>query len=82
MLRLTFQPTKEHPMINHDSWTLDSMVEAYKQYQRRIRGLRETTLKSYEAVLRPFLQFSLGEDPLDPTCLTPADVVRFATLLQ
>jgi hypothetical protein len=46
MLRLTFQPNKEHPMTNRDSWTLDSIVETYKQDQRRVRGLRETTLKS------------------------------------
>ncbi|HLF12395.1 MAG TPA: tyrosine-type recombinase/integrase [Gammaproteobacteria bacterium] len=69
-------------MINHDSWTLDSIVQAYKQDQRRVRGLREATLKSYEQVLRPFLRLSLGEDPFDPTRLTPADVVRFVTSLQ
>jgi site-specific recombinase XerD len=69
-------------MINHDSWTLDSIVEAYKHDQRRVRGLREPTLKSYEAVFRPFLRFSLGEDPLDPTHLTPTDVVQFITSLQ
>ena len=69
-------------MINRDSWTLDSIVEAYKQDQRRVRGLREATLTSYEQVLRPFLRLSLGEDPLDPTRLTPADVVRFVTSLQ
>ena len=31
-------------MINHDLQTLDAIIEAYKQDQRRIRGLRETTL--------------------------------------
>jgi site-specific recombinase XerD len=82
MLRLTFQPNEEHPMINQDYWTLDSIVEAYKRDQRRVRGLREPTLKSYEAVLRPFLRFSLGEDPLDPARLTPTDVVQFVTSLQ
>ena len=69
-------------MINHDSWTLDSIVEVYKRDQRRVRGLREPTLKSYEAVLRPFLRSSLGEDPLEPARLTPADVVQFVTSLQ
>ena len=68
-------------MINHDSWTLDSIVEVNKRDQRRGRGLREPTLKSYEAVLRPFLRFSLGEDPLGPARLTPADVVQFVTSL-
>jgi len=61
MLRLTFQPNKEHQVINHDSWTLDSIVEDYKQHERRVRGLREPTLKSYEQVLRPFLRLALGE---------------------
>lgn len=69
-------------MIIHDSWTLDAIVEAYKQHQRRVRGLRERTLQGYEQVLRPFLRFSLGEDPLDPTRLTPADVVRFVMSLR
>ena len=30
-------------MVDHDLRTLDVIVEAYKQDQRRIRGLRETT---------------------------------------
>jgi integrase/recombinase XerD len=68
-------------MTVQDSWTLDSMVDAYKQYQRRVRGLRERTLHGYEALLRPFLRFSLGQDPLDPTRLTPVDVVQFVTSL-
>jgi integrase/recombinase XerD len=69
-------------MIDHDFCTLDAIVEAYKQNQRRVRGLREPTLKSYEQVLRLFLRVSLGEDPLDLTRLAPADVVRFVTSLQ
>lgn len=69
-------------MSNRDLQTLDSIVEAYKQYQRRVRGLRETSLKSYEQVLRPFLRLSLGEDPLDPTRLTPSDVIGFIASLQ
>jgi integrase/recombinase XerD len=69
-------------MIIQDSWTLDSIVEAYNQHQRRVRGLRERTLQGYEQFLRPFLRFSLGEDPLDPTRLTPADVVRFVMSLK
>lgn len=46
-------------MTVHDSCTLDSLVEAYKQYQRRVRGLRERTLQGYEQILRPFLRFSI-----------------------
>jgi len=69
-------------MTVQDPWTLDSMVEAYKQYQRRVRGLRERTLHGYEAFLRSFLRFSLGEDPLYPARLTPLDVVQFVTSLR
>ena len=69
-------------MVNHDLRTLDAIVEAYKQDQRRIRGLRETTLQSYERVIRPFLRTTLGEDPLDLTRLMPPDVVKFVTSLQ
>jgi integrase/recombinase XerD len=82
MLRLGFPANEEHSMTIHDSWTLDSIVEAYKQYQRRVRGLRERTLHGYEQFLRPFLRFSLGEDPLDPTRLTPTNVVQFVTSLR
>jgi len=69
-------------MVDHDLRTLDAIVEAYKQDQRRIRGLRETTLQSYEGVIRPFLRTTLGEDPLDLTRLMPPDVVKFVTSLQ
>jgi hypothetical protein len=33
-LRLTFQPGEENPEIGHDSWTLDSIIDAYKQDHR------------------------------------------------
>jgi len=69
-------------MIDHEAWRLDELVEAYKHYQRQVRGLREPTLQSYEEILRPFLRFTLGEDPLDPARLKSADVVRFLTTLQ
>jgi len=69
-------------MTVHNSWTLDSLVEAYEQHQRRVRGLRERTLQGYEQVIRPFLQFSFGDDPLDPRRLTPTDVVQFVTSLR
>ena len=69
-------------MVNHDLRTLDSIVESYKQDQRRIRGLRETTLQSYERVIRPFLRATLGEDPLDLTRLMPPDVMNFVTSSQ
>src|SRR5260370_38689337 len=82
MLRLAFPANEEHPMTIHDSWTLDSLVEAYKQHQRRVRGLRERTLQGYEQLIRPFLQFSFGDDPLDPRRLPPTDVGQFVTSLR
>ena len=30
-------------MTSHDCWTLDALIEAYCQHQRRTRGLREQT---------------------------------------
>lgn len=34
-------------------WSLDTLVEAYKEHQRRTRGLREQTLHGYERLIRP-----------------------------
>ena len=69
-------------MTVHDSWTLGSLVDAYRQQQQSVRGLREPTLRNYERYARSFLRFSLGEDPLDPTRLTPAKVVQFVLSLK
>jgi site-specific recombinase XerC len=82
MLRLTFPANEEHAMTIHNSWTLDSLVDAYKRHQRRVRGLRERTLLGYEQLIRPFLQFSLGDDPLDPRRLRPTDVIQFVVSLR
>ena len=69
-------------MTVSDFRTLESLIGAYRRYQRRVRGLRDSTLHDYERIARPFLRFSLGEDPLDPTQLTPADVVQFVMSLR
>ena len=69
-------------MTIHNSLTLDVILDEYKQHQRRVRGLREVTLHGYEPFMRAFLRFSLGQDPLDPTVLAPADVVGFVTSLR
>jgi len=58
-------------------WTLDGLVEVYRQHQQRTRGLRERTLLGYERLVRPFLRGALGDDPIDPTQLRPADVTTF-----
>jgi len=69
-------------MAIHQPLTLDVILAEYKQHQRRVRGLREVTLHGYEPFIRAFLRFSLGQDPLDPTVLMPADVVGFVTSLR
>jgi site-specific recombinase XerD len=69
-------------MIVHDPWTLDSLLEAYKHHQRSVRGLRGVTLQSYERIIRSFLRFALGEDPIDPALLTPAHVMQFVLSFQ
>jgi hypothetical protein len=38
-----------------EQWTLDALVEAYRQHQLRTRGLRERTLDGYERLVRMFI---------------------------
>jgi integrase/recombinase XerD len=64
-------------MSSCDSWTLDDLVEVYKQHQRRTRGLRDRTLFGYERHVREFVRGALGDDPIDPSELGCADVVEF-----
>lgn len=65
-----------------EPWTLDALVEAYKQHQRHTRGLREATLDGYERLVRMFVRAALGEDPVDPSRLSSADVVGFVATMQ
>lgn len=65
-----------------ESWSLDSLVEAYKQHQRRTRGLREQTLRGYERLVRLFVRAALGDDPIDPARLSTADVVGFVAAMR
>lgn len=60
-----------------DSWDLDDLVEAYKDHQRRTRGVRDRTLGNYERHVRAFVRGALGEDPVEPARLMTADVVAF-----
>ena len=69
-------------MSFQESWTLDALVAAYKQYQRRTRGLVEGTLRGYERVVRQQVRVALGEDPIDPARLRPYDVVQFVASMQ
>jgi integrase/recombinase XerD len=69
-------------MIIDAGSTLDVVVEAYIQHSRRIRGLRDRTLRSYAGVSRLFVRATLGEDPVDPRRLNPADVMTFVASLE
>ncbi len=65
-----------------EPWTLDSLIETYREDQRRTRGLREGTLDGYERLVRMFVRAALGEDPIDPTRLSVGDVVGFVAVMQ
>ena len=65
-----------------ESWTLDALVESYKQHLRRTRGLREATLEGYGRLVRRFVLEALGEDPIDPSRLCGGDVVAFMAVMQ
>ena len=65
-----------------ECWTVDRLVEEYKQSQRSTRGLREGTLVGYERLVRRFVLAALGEDPIDPSRLSASDVIAFVTVMQ
>lgn len=59
------------------SWTLDGLIEGYRQHLERTRGLREPTLRGYEWNVRQFVRAALGDDPVDPARLDCAAVLAF-----
>jgi integrase/recombinase XerD len=65
-----------------DTWTLDILVEAYRQHQRRTRGLREQTLDGHERVVRQLVREALGDDPVDPTDFSPSEVIGFVASMR
>ena len=69
-------------MTHHDYWTLDALIEAYCQHQRRTRGLRDQTLRGYERLGRLLVRVALGDDPIDPTRLNPTDVMAFVASMR
>ena len=69
-------------MTPHNGWTLDALIEAYRQHQRRTRGLRDQTLRSYERLARLLVRVALGDDPIDPTRLNPRDVMAFVASMR
>lgn len=60
-----------------DSWTLDALIEAFEQHQRRTRGLRDQTLHGYACFVRGLIREALGDDPIDVRRLGTSDVIRF-----
>ena len=60
---------------------LDEVIGAYREHQRRTRGLADATLRNYESQARLFVRATLGSDPVDLSELTPADVVAFVSSL-
>lgn len=68
-------------MTDYDRCSLDTLIKAYKNYQRRVRGLREMTLYAYEQLIRRFAKATLGDDPIDLTLLSPFGVIQFFTSL-
>mgnify|MGYP001584889714 CR=1 FL=1 len=59
-----------------DSWSLDALIEAFEQHQRRTRGLRDQTLHYYSRLARGLIREALGDDPVDVRPLGPSDVIR------
>jgi integrase/recombinase XerD len=65
-----------------DECTLDALVEAYTQHSRRVRGLRDRTLRDYEALARLFVRAVQVDDPVDPRRFRPSDVMTFVASLK
>ena len=57
--------------------TLDLLVEAFADHQRRTRGLRDRTLQGYSRIVRPLIRSSLGEDPVNIGDLGSGHVTEF-----
>ena len=64
-------------MTVQNSWTLDNLVTAFVQHQRRTRGTKAHTLRRFTFDVREFLRTALGDDPIDPKRLQVSDVVEF-----
>ena len=63
------------------SWTLDALVEAYQQHQRRTRGLRDPTLLGYARFVRLLIRAAMGDDLIDLRRLGPSDVIQFVSAM-
>jgi integrase/recombinase XerD len=82
MLLLAPEARREHLMSVHHPCSLDELVEAYRYHQQHVRGLRETTVHGYERLVRLFIGAALGDGPVEPSRLSPADVLRFVEFMR
>ena len=69
-------------MTDSDICSLDALVEAFEQYQRRTRGLHDRTLRGYGQFVRLLVREALGDDPIDVRRLDPGAVIRFVGALR
>ena len=69
-------------MTVHLAWTLDTLIEEYKQHHRSTRGLRDSTLHRYAHIVHLFARSALGDDPIDPTLLLPVNVIGFIAAMM
>jgi hypothetical protein len=74
--------SQEHAMTIRNSWTLDSLSMHTNSTSDACVGCEERTLQGYEQLIRPFLRFSLGSDPLDLRRLPPTDALQFVASLR
>ncbi len=61
---------------------LDALVEAYTQYSRRVRGLRDRTLRQYAALARLFVRAVQTDGAVNPRRFQPSDVMTFVASLK
>lgn len=63
-------------------YSLVTLIDAYEQHLRRVKGIRDSTVQGYERLVRLFLRASLGEDPINPLSLHPHEVTQFFTSMR
>lgn len=62
--------------------SLDTLIKAYTEHYRRSRGLRDRTLHGYGSLVQVLVRATLGDDPIDPARIRPADVITFVASLK
>jgi len=65
-------------MEDPTQWTIESLVEAFDEYLRSVRGARPETRRAYGRYARQFLEAVFGDGrALAPDAIAPAEVVLF-----